>query len=313
MREKKQNYTNKLNWAVVSPSANNIDEKDKEKLIEKAEKFLKENSIKPIYGRLFNSKKSYLSGTEKDRAHELMQAFLNPEIDSIISSQGGDNSNDLLPYINYKLIKLNNKPFFGLSDITVLLNVIAIKSKIITYHGIDFLWGLGKNSKEYTQKILTSITKEKKIKLLKNPHTPKWKIIKKGRGKGVMLGGCLPSFCLLLGTKYDPIIELNKEFILFLEDIGQSKSEIQSLLTQIKLHKKFELCKGIILGSFFFCEQKPSENDDSIESIAKRVFKNNKIPIIRIEEIGHCVENMIIPVGAKMEIISKEKAKIKFT
>jgi muramoyltetrapeptide carboxypeptidase len=95
---------------------------------------------------------------------------------------------------------------------------------------------------------------------------------------------------------------LNSPYILILEDIGESKSIIKSKLTQIKQHKRFDLCRGIILGSFPFCEQKPKENDVSIEELAKEIFSDSKIPIARIEEIGHCVENILIPIGAKGKI-----------
>lgn len=187
-----------------------------------------------------------------------------------------------------------------MSDITVLLNVIALKSKITTYHGVDLIWGIGKNATEYTLRAIDSVLMEDKAIVEKNPKTPAWKTVQKGSAEGVLLGGCLPSFCLLLGTKYDPLVMLDSPYILFLEDIGQTKSEIHSMLRQIRQHAKFNLCGGIILGSFFSCNQKPAENDIPIESIAKEVFEN--IPIVRIEEIGHCVENIIIPVGAKARL-----------
>lgn len=302
MQEKKQNYMKKVNFKIVSPSANNIDENDRKNLIKKAEQFLENNNWKYKYGELFNKKDSYLSGSINQRAKELMDAFLDQETNFIISSQGGNNSNEILPYLDYELIRKNNKPFFGLSDITILLNVIAVKSKIITYHGIDYFWGIGKNATDYTKKIIKTICGGGKIIPVKNPNTGNWRTIQEGVGEGVILGGCLPSFCLLLGTKYDPLEELNKEFILILEDINQSKSEIHSMLTQLKLHRKFNLCRGIIFGSFFFCKQVPKCNDDSIEVIAKKVYSDIDIPLARIEEIGHCVENIIIPIGGDGKI-----------
>lgn len=284
---------------VVSPSANIVDEDQSKELIEKAEKFLEKNSFTIEYSKNFFGKRNFLSGSDEERAKDIMNAFENKDVDAIISSQGGDNSNDILGMLDYEKISKNEKPFFGISDITVLLNVIALKSKIITYHGIDFLWGLGKNSTEYTKNLINSFFREGKIKIIKNPKTPKWKTIQEGSGEGKILGGCLASFSLLLGTEYDPLEIVNSPYILILEDIGESKSLIQSRLRQISQHKKFYLCKGIIFGSFAFCDQKPEKNNISIEEIAKDVFKNNNIPLARIEEIGHCVENIIIPIGAE--------------
>ncbi len=305
MQNKKQ--TEEVKIRIVSPSANIVDEGEAKELIEKAERILINNSIKFDYSGHSKGKNGFLSGNSEERAKDIMDAFKDKEVSAIISSQGGDNSNDLLNLLDYETIRRNEKPFFGVSDITVLLNIIALKSKIITYHGLDFLWGLGKNATKYTEDILNSFFKEGKTKVIKNPKTPEWKSIQVGSGEGIILGGCLASFCLLLGTKNDPLEMLDSSYLLILEDIGEGKSIIKSKLTQIKQHKKFGLCKGIILGSFAFCEQKPKENDVSIEEIASEVFRDSNIPIVRIEEIGHCVENIIIPIGGKGRLSCDEK------
>jgi muramoyltetrapeptide carboxypeptidase len=309
MQEKKQKKGIKLR--IVSPSANVVDERDGELLIQKAESILNKNHIKFDYSDYFKSKNGFLSGTSEQRSKDLMNAFLDKNIDAIISSQGGNNSNDLLDLLDYDIISKNKKLFFGLSDVTVLLNVIALKSKIVTYHGLDFLWGIGKNFTEYTERILNSLLKDNKLELIKNPNTPKWNVINEGTGEGVFLGGCLPSFCLLLGTKYDPLEILNLPYILVLEDIGENKSLIKSKLTQIRQHEKFNLCKGIIVGNFAFCDSK--EDEISMEELVKEVFIDSNVPIARIIEIGHCVENIIIPIGANGKLTCKgDKVDFKF-
>jgi len=298
---------------IISPSANILDEPELNKLISNSEAFLKKNNLLFNYSLFSKKKNKFLSGTKEERAQDLIDAFKDKNISSIISTQGGNNSNDLLEILDYNLISKNAKPLFGLSDITVLLNVIALKSNIITYHGLDLLWGIGKNATDYTQNLLNTFFKENKLKIIKNPSTPEWEIIKEGEGEGILLGGCLPSFCLLLGTKYDPLELLNAPFLLILEDIGENKSIIKSKLTQLKQHNKFNLCKGIILGNFAFCNQNPQENEISIEDLAKEVFLDINIPVVRIQEIGHCVENIIIPIGKKGKLsCNKNKIKLDF-
>ncbi len=300
MQEKKQGE--RMEVRIVSPSANIVDEPGTEELIKRAEEVLKRNAINFSYSASCKGKSAFLSGSKEKRAKDLMDAFLDKNVNAILSSQGGDNSNDLLELLDYGEIAKNRKPFFGLSDITVLLNVIALKSGIITYHGLDFLWGLGKNATPYTEGLLTAFLKEKQLETKKNPNTAKWGSIANGQGEGVFLGGCLASFCLLLGTEFDPLVMLNSDYLLILEDIGESKSLIKSKLTQIRQHKQISLCKGIIIGNFAFCEQKPKENDLAVEDLAKEVFDDLNIPIVKIPEIGHCVENIIIPIGARGRI-----------
>ncbi len=297
---------------IISPSANILDEQEKDSLAKRAEDLLKKEGYEVAYSENYDKKIGYLSAESSQRANDLMQAFQDKKTNAILASQGGDNSNDLLDLLDFDLIRKNNKPFFGLSDVTVLLNVIAAKSKIPTFHGLDFIWGLGKNATGYTLELLNSILKQNKVIFKKNPNTQEWSPLIYGEGQGILLGGCLPSFSLLLGTKYDPIQLFNEPFILVLESIGQSKSEIHSQLVHLRHHNSFNLCKGIILGNFAFCKQEPSQNDLPVEEIAKKVFENLDIPLVSICEIGHCVENMIIPIGQKAKLIS-EKHKVSFT
>lgn len=51
---------------------------------------------------------------------------------------GGFNSNQLLRYLDYELIRRNPKLFCGYSDITALSNAIYAKTGLITYSGPHF-------------------------------------------------------------------------------------------------------------------------------------------------------------------------------
>jgi muramoyltetrapeptide carboxypeptidase len=302
---KKKPYSNKKVIRVISPSANIFDEAQNQELIDRAEKLLIDNGFSVEYSDNFRGKQAFLSGNAKLRSKDLMAAFKDKKVDIIISSQGGDNSNDLLDYLDFEMIAKNEKLFFGLSDITVLLNVIALKADINTYHGLDYIWGIGKNASDYTIGMLKFLANTGKVVIKKNPYVDLWKVIQEGTGKGLLLGGCLPSFCLLLGTKYDPLVMANREYLLILESIGQTKSEIKSMLTQIRQHKSISGCRGIIIGNFAFCEQKPKENDIPIESLVKEVYGEFAFPIVRIMEIGHCVENLLLPIGGLVELNAK--------
>lgn len=300
-----------IKFKIISPSSNNIDSKYEMALAKKAEKVLSSINAKYEYGELFYKKESYLSGIPELRAKELHNAIVDNTTDIIISAQGGNNSNDLLPFLDFELITKYNKPIMGFSDNTILLNVIATKSKITTYHGVDYIWSIGKYAKKYTVQNLKQFC-EGIIKPMKNPEATPWSSIQYGKGKGTILGGCLSSFCLLLGTNFDPIQEINKNYILFLEDINETKSEIHSKLVQIKQHNKFKKCQGIVIGNFKNCHQKPETNNDPLEILINRIFSDINIPIAKIDELGHGVENIIIPIGKEGQLVCKDEVTIKF-
>ena len=66
---------------------------------------------------------------------DLHEAFLDKNVKCIIAARGGYNSNQLLDYIDYNIIKNNPKILCGFSDITALLNAIYKKTGIITFCG----------------------------------------------------------------------------------------------------------------------------------------------------------------------------------
>lgn len=284
---------------AISPSAPIVNEAVK--LSELAEKKLADIGISIKYSKHFFKKTNHLSGSTAERVSDLHEAFMDTSSKIILTSQGGNNSNDLLSSLDYELLRKHYKPFFGMSDVTVLLNAIYNETGHITYHGVDTIWGIGRNGNKYTLDQLSNFLAGRYHPFSNPLDKMKWELVNAGRGAGSLLGGCLSSFILLLGTKYDPL-SLNKEYILFFEDINETPDRISAYFRQIYLHKNINKCRGVILGNFFQC--KSDSYKGSIEELALECFGNLNIPIIKIPEIGHAVENMIMPIGQAVEISS---------
>ena len=88
-----------------------------------ASKGLKKLGFKVSFGKNIYSEfdKNYACGSIKERVGDLHEAFLNKNIKAVLTAIGGFNSNQILDYINYDLIKNNPKIICGFSDITALL------------------------------------------------------------------------------------------------------------------------------------------------------------------------------------------------
>ena len=56
------------------------------------------------------------------RAADIQAAFADPEVDALFDLTGGDAANAILPHLDFKEIARCSKPFFGYSDVSVLLN-----------------------------------------------------------------------------------------------------------------------------------------------------------------------------------------------
>lgn len=80
----------------------------------------------------------YMCTNAKDRADDMNKAFADPNVKAILTVIGGFNSNQILKYLDFELIKNNPKILCGFSDITILLDSIHAKTGLVTYYGPHF-------------------------------------------------------------------------------------------------------------------------------------------------------------------------------
>ena len=98
--------------------------------IEIAKKRLEDMGLKVTFGKnVMNSMSdNYNCASIEDRIEDLHEAFRDTNVKAIMTAIGGFNSNQLLDYIDYELIKENPKILCGFSDITALLEAIHAKT-----------------------------------------------------------------------------------------------------------------------------------------------------------------------------------------
>lgn len=255
------------------------------------------------------------SSCVEKRVADVHEAFADTSVKAVLTVLGGFNSNQLLDYIDFDLIKKNPKIFMGFSDITALHAAIYAKTGLITYYGPHYS-SLGmKKGCEYTvENAVKMLFENGEHELLPSNEwsDDKWFInqedrefiknegwwqIAKGSAEGKIIGGNLCTFILTLGTSYRPAFEENT--ILFIEDDAMSEAAVfdrnlQALISQ----KDFKNVKGLVIGRF----QKGSEiSRQRLEFLLdKRELKN--MPIIANIDMGHTTPIATIPLGGKARI-----------
>lgn len=87
-----------------------------------------------------NAKKvrGHKAGTLQERILDFNEMFEDIDVKAIITSIGGYNSNELLPLLDYQLIRKNPKILCGYSDITSLHCGIHSQTGLVTFHGHKF-------------------------------------------------------------------------------------------------------------------------------------------------------------------------------
>lgn len=275
--------------------------------------------LKLSFGKHIEESDDFVSSSIKSRVEDIYDAFADKKVKAILTVIGGFNSNQLLRYLDWDLIKNNPKILCGFSDITALNNAIFAKTGLVSYSGPHYST-FGQElyfdyTLEYFKKCLLSdepfeikpsdnwsddawYKDQKERNLIKNNG---FLIINEGKALGTILGANLCTFNLLQGTEYFPDL---KDSILFIEDDDMSlpisfDRDLQSLIHQ----PGFDKVKGIVIGRF----QKKSEmSDDILIKIIKTKKELDNLPVIANVDFGHTSPMITFPLGGEVNLEVKD-------
>ncbi|AIQ29917.1 hypothetical protein P40081_18425 [Paenibacillus sp. FSL P4-0081] len=232
---------------------------------------------------------AYFSGAPKVRAAELNRLFNDDEIMAIFDISGGDSANQILPYIDYNRIRMNPKPFFGMSDLSVILNGLYTLGNINSYHYqlMNLVYSDGKEQQNaFYQSFFEGHN---------DLYDFQYKWVRGNHMSGIVIGGNIRCFMKLAGTSYFPD-PTNK--IILLESLGGRANKIVSLIAQLQQVGYLDKCAGLTLGSFTELER---YNEFSIvEEYVKEISGSTKLPIVKTDEIGHGSNGKCIVIGQEI-------------
>lgn len=296
-------------------------------VIAQANQRFKEMGLTIEFGKNIKEIDALASSCIESRLEDLHWAFQEPSIKAIFTVIGGFNSNQLLKYIDWELIKNNPKIFCGYSDITALQNAIFTKTGLVTYSGPHYSsFGQQLNfdyTLDYCKRCLFS-TESFDVKPSSHWSDDAWYInqqdctllnnegfypLSHGQASGTIIGGNLATLQTLQGTEY---FTYAPNTILFLEDDGESlPHHIDRNLQALVLNKEFRQVKGIIFGRF---QKASGMTKELLHKIVTTKKELNGLPIIANVDFGHTSPMITFPVGGEVYIkASNDETKIIIT
>jgi muramoyltetrapeptide carboxypeptidase LdcA involved in peptidoglycan recycling len=280
----------------------------------------------------------YIHRHPEKRAQDLMDALQNPEIDAIICMIGGSDTIRLLPYIDFEIIANYPKLFVGYSD-TTINHFMFYHANVASIYGPTALveFAENKNIHEYTlTHFLELVAGEKSsIPLIASPQwtsefldwtNPKNAEIRRtmqkeqhfheflqGEGvvQGKLLGGCLETFPMMIGTKIWPQLEEWKGKVLFIEtsELSLPPSLFAIILRGLAAQGIFHQIAGILMGKPVN-EQFYEEYKSSLIQIISEECRLEDLPIVYNLNFGHTAPIMSLPIGCTIEIDCMKKSLI---
>lgn len=273
------------------------------------------------------------SNTKEKCAEEINNYFIDPSVKSLMSVGGGELMVEIIPHIDFEMIKQNPKWFMGYSDNTCLTYLLPTICDVASIYGpnapsfgvkpyhqslsdaLKILKGeslivksYGKWEKAENQKkedpLAPMILTEDTVMVA----YPKNKLKFSGR----LLGGCLDILLNFLGTKFDKTKEFIDKYesdgiIWFLEACDLNTVAIRRAFVQLDNAGWFKNVKGFIIGR----PLSGMQDDLGLNRIdaVKEVVEKYNVPMIFDVDLGHLSPSMPIITGS-MSIVELKDNKL---
>jgi muramoyltetrapeptide carboxypeptidase len=293
--------------AVISPSSN-----PDHFGIKLGVDLLKKMGLKVVLGD--TTKKLLTVGTlaadDETRAKDFNWAFEDDSIEAVLCATGGYGSQRILDLLDYDMIKDHPKVFLGFSDITAYHTALNQLCGMITFHGpvVDIEIAKGEEDirlqKEDLERVIRQLMGQEPIREIANPPDGMMLMtINDGKASGRLCGGNLTLLTGTLGSAYEVD---TKDKVLMVEELRESYYYIEAHLTQLRLCKKFQQARAVIVGEISEM-QKPDRAYPSVEEIVRERVGGVGKPSVWGLCCGHGRRNMLLPMNAKVAVDATER------
>ncbi|HEM2787393.1 S66 family peptidase [Streptococcus suis] len=245
------------------------------------------------------------------RVADLEVAFADESVDAILTTIGGVNCNELLPYLDFDLIARHPKIFCGYSDTTALLNAIYAKTGMQTYMGPAYSSFKMVQAQEYqTEAWLKAVTQDS-YDLIPSPewssdawylpdaprtfYPTEWKVYNPGQASGIAIGGNISTLNLLTGTEFAPRPD---KYILFLEE-AEDDDYLIIARHLTALLQAYPNPQALVFGRF------PKETKMTQEIFLAILDKHpilKKVPVLYDLDFAHTQPLFTITIGGQVEL-----------
>ena len=238
-----------------------------------------------------------------------MAAFADPTVDGILTVIGGYNSNELLPLLDFDVIRSNPKVLCGYSDITALQLAILGRAGVVTYSGPHFsTFGMEHHFDQtfdwFQQCVIHADPFEIRPAatwsddawfLDQDARTiepnPGWACLRAGHAAGRLIGGNLATLGLLRGTEWWPALGGS---ILWLEDDLESPPwTFRRNLVALTQLPDFRNVSGLVIGRM---QRLSGVTASHLERIVDECIDLD-IPVLAGVDVGHTDPMLTLPVG----------------
>ncbi|WP_017622395.1 S66 peptidase family protein [Nocardiopsis chromatogenes] len=229
----------------------------------------------------------YLAGTDADRAADLQEALLAPDVAAVVCVRGGDGAHRTLDLLDYGALRgAPPKAFVGFSDVTALHAAFAEELDLVTFHGPGAGY-FGRDPAAAEELRTTLFEPESRVRIAPPGARP----LIGGTARGRLMGGNLSILADSLAT---PHFRASAEGgLLLLEDVGEDVSRLDRMLTQLLRSGWMNGAAGVLLGSWGKC----TPDEETIRAMMRERLAPLGVPVADGFGFGHIPAQTTVPLG----------------
>lgn len=278
---------------IIAPASNL-----KPESLEAGAAALRRMGYDPVYLPGILERDLYFAGSIDRRLRELKEWLGRDDVTALICARGGYGTNYLLERLDFETFRTDPKIIVGYSDNTTILTAIHDRSGLVTFHGPMVAKDIATPNGVELSSWQNALGGSANWAI----PTETVQVLKEGRARGKLYGGCLSMLAASLGTPFEIQTE---DTILFVEDIAAKPFQIDRMLMQLRLAGRLNHVRGFIFGEMVDCVQ-PGGQDYTLQQVILRVLGSYRLPIIYGLRSGHVSGgNITLPIGVQAELIAE--------
>jgi muramoyltetrapeptide carboxypeptidase len=252
-------------------------------------------------GKTLGTQHHYFSATDEARAADMQDMLDDKKVQAVLCGRGGYGMSRIIDLLDFKKFTKHPKWVIGFSDITLLHNHCTEVLKTASLHApMAAAFNNGQSNNEWVLSLKNAL-QGKKANYKAAPHA----LNRIGKTKGKLVGGNLTLVAHAIGS----VSSLKtKNTILFLEDIGEYKYNIDRMMLQLKRSGMLKNLAGLIVGGFTQTKDSdPAFGATAYEIIQAAVAEYN-YPVCYDFPVSHDKENYALKHGIEyaLEVTAKK-------
>ncbi len=256
---------------------------------------LEQNGFRVKMGQTAGAEHFYFSGNDAARRADLQAMLDDPQIDAILMGRGGYGLSRIIDDLDWRFFCQQPKWIWGFSDITVLHSHIRQNLGIATLHG-PMCAAFRSETKDapHIRATLDALAGEDLL-YQTEPHA----INRAGMAEGILTGGNLAMLAHLTGS---PSQADTDGKILFIEDIGEYRYNLDRMLLNLKRSGQLRHLAGLIVGDFTDCQDTTRPFGQEVEAIIADKVAGYGYPVLAGLPAGHGDINFPLRLGQACRI-----------